>query len=162
MKRSRWVTIAFAVAVGLVLAALVTVGVGAYLFFSYVGIESATPTSVAREFDQARTRFSGQSALIDAAHERVNEELLDRAATVPTKLTAIRVLTFDPDSDRIARVTIPFWLFRMGKGTPRFDLSEVVGSSHVMISAADLERMGPALIVDHQDPDGTRVLVWTE
>jgi len=30
------------------------------------------------------------------------------------------------------------------------------------ITAADLERYGPALVIDHARPDGSRLLVWTE
>ena len=30
------------------------------------------------------------------------------------------------------------------------------------LSIEDLERYGPTLIVDHQAPDGQRVLVWSK
>jgi hypothetical protein len=30
------------------------------------------------------------------------------------------------------------------------------------LTIGDLERLGPALIVDHKSPDGERVLVWSK
>ena len=50
----------------------------------------------------------------------------------------------------------------------RANLEEVtIIARHVMdledlrLSVEDLERYGPALIVDHKGKDGTRVLVWS-
>ena len=36
----------------------------------------------------------------------------------------LRVLAFDPDTERIVSLTIPFWLLRLKMGSTRFELGE--------------------------------------
>ena len=75
------------------------------------------------------------------------------------------MIAFDADDERIVRMSLPFWLLRLrlGDGSPtvtvdgsRFDLEEL------KLTVEDLERYGPTLIVDHQEPGRDRVLVWSQ
>jgi hypothetical protein len=71
------------------------------------------------------------------------------------------MLVWEIGNRKRARICLPFWLLKMktGKGikldVPEGDIGELE------ISAQDLQRAGPALLLDEQH-DGTRVLIWTE
>src|SRR5262249_10652900 len=81
-------------------------------------------------------------------------------------LTAMHVAAFDPKERHLVRVTVPFWLIRLApEGKFRVNGAEVLNdvdtpSGH--LPPADIESLGPGLLVDDQRPDGTRVLIWTE
>jgi hypothetical protein len=61
---------------------------------------------------------------------------------------------------------LPFWLLCLGRrgsgGSLRFGSSGRIQFERLNISVDDLERLGPALIIDYQTPHGERVLVWTQ
>jgi hypothetical protein len=72
------------------------------------------------------------------------------------------VLAFDPDDERIVKVTIPFWLLRLKpRGTVDFNGGKLE-LEDLKLSVEDLERFGPTLIVDHKATSGERVLVWSQ
>jgi hypothetical protein len=73
-------------------------------------------------------------------------------------------MAFDRDDGQLVRVTVPFWLLRLapeGKLSSSSDaLRGVKGAEHLTVQ--QLEALGPGLLVDHRDEDGSRVLIWTE
>ena len=70
------------------------------------------------------------------------------------------MLAFDPDDGRIVRVSIPFWIVRMKMRGATIDLNgNHMNLEDLKLTAEDLERFGPTLIVDHKDTKGERVLV---
>jgi hypothetical protein len=76
------------------------------------------------------------------------------------------VLAYDPDDERLVRISIPFWLLRLAPSTKRMSFLSDNGidfdSERVRLTLEDLERRGPGLILDHKDRHGSLVLVWTE
>ena len=72
------------------------------------------------------------------------------------------VLAFDPDDERIVKVTVPFWLLRLkSRGTIDFNGGQLE-LEDLKLTVEDLERFGPTLIVDHKSTGGERVLVWSQ
>jgi hypothetical protein len=58
---------------------------------------------------------------------------------------------------------IPFWLLRLKMRGTRFDFGgNNVDLAKLRITVEDLERYGPTLILDHKEPDGSRVLIWSQ
>ncbi|MNC90612.1 hypothetical protein D3C83_67300 [compost metagenome] len=60
-------------------------------------------------------------------------------------------------------MSLPLWIMRfanrgvhIGRHGGNFDIAALE------LDVADLERIGPALIVDFRDDEGRRVLVWTQ
>ena len=73
------------------------------------------------------------------------------------------MIAFDPDDGRIVRVSIPFWLVRMKMRGATIDLNgNHMNLEDLRLTAEDLERFGPTLIVDHKNTTGERVLVWSQ
>lgn len=163
-KVRTWVWIVVGIAVFCVLALVAVVG-GAFFYMSrHIETKSATPAAAAREFEAVRSGFSGQKPLIELdRHGRFVRAHTDRPgpanAAVPDQL---RILAFDPSDGRIVQVSVPFWLLRMKAGNATIDLNgSKMDLEDLRLTIHDLERQGPSLIVDHQAPDGDRVLVWS-
>ena len=163
-KVRTWVWVVVGIAVFCVLALVAVVG-GAFFYMSrHIETKSATPASAAREFEAVRSGFSGQEPLIELDRNgRFVRVHTDRPAppnaAIPDQL---RILAFDPSDGRIVQVSVPFWLLRMKAGNATIDLNgSKMDLEDLRLTIHDLERQGPSLIVDHQAPDGDRVLVWS-
>jgi hypothetical protein len=159
-----WVWIVVGIAVFCVLALVAVVG-GAFFYMSrHIDTKAATPASAAQEFEAVRAGFPGQRPLIELDKSgrflRANTDRPAPAkATVPEQL---RILAFDPSDGRIVQISVPFWLLRMKAGNATIDLNgSQMDLEDLRLTIQDLERQGPSLIVDHQAPDGDRVLVWS-
>jgi len=83
--------------------------------------------------------------------------------TSKVKPQDLKILAFDPEKQRLVKVSLPFWLLRLGKqkidvmnDEPGFDLERL------NLDVAELERIGPALVFDFRSHEGVRVLLWTQ
>jgi hypothetical protein len=57
-------------------------------------------------------------------------------------------------------LTLPFWLLRLRDSG--VDVSIAADGTRLTMTMDEVERYGPALVLDHLEEDGSRVLVWTE
>jgi len=164
-KVKAWVWIIVAI-LGLgVLCVVGMAGVGFYFFSQHFDTKVVSRESAGTEFERVKKQFTGQKPLIELDERgrflRANSE---RAAQPSAKRPdQLFVLAFDPDDERIVKVTIPFWLLRFkARGATvdfnggRFDLEDL------KLTVEDLERFGPTLIFDHKSGRGERVLVWSQ
>jgi hypothetical protein len=164
-KVKTWVWIVIAVfAVG-VLGLVAIAGVGFYYVSRHVESKSVSPAGAAREFEAVKAGFAGQKPLIELDNRgrfvRANTDRPMTARVVTPE--QLHVLAFDPSDRRIVRLSVPFWLLRFKTGGATIDLNgNRMDLEDLKLSVEDLERYGPALIVDHLAPDGERVLVWSK
>jgi hypothetical protein len=164
-KVRTWVWIVVAIVVLGILAIVALAGVSIYYFSQHIDTKPTTPAAAAQEFEQIKGRFSGQAALIelDDAGRLVRSNTNRPAPANPKKPDELHVLAFDPDSDRIVSVTVPFWLLRLKLRGTKIQLGDGnMDLEDLKLSVEDLERYGPTLIVDHKARDGERVLVWSQ
>jgi hypothetical protein len=163
-KVRTWVWVVVGIAVFCVLALVAVVG-GAFFYMSrHIETKSATPAAAAREFEAVKSGFSGQKPLIELDRNgRFVRAHTDRPAPANAAMPdQLRILAFDPSDGRIVQVSVPFWLLRMKAGNATIDLNgSKMDLEDLRLTIHDLERQGPSLIVDHQAPDGDRVLVWS-
>jgi hypothetical protein len=140
-------------------------GAGFYFFRQHIQTRTVSAVSAAHEFEQVRTRFKNQKPLIelDRRGHFVRSNPSRPSAELDKRPDVLNVLAFDPDDGQIVHVTIPFWLLRLKTGGARVDLNgNRMNLDDLRLSVEDLERYGPTLIVDHNTPDGERVLVWSQ
>jgi hypothetical protein len=162
MKSRRWVPILFGVAVFVVFA-----GIGGALFtYSWVrdhlDVQAATDSSATAAFDEIRQRYVGKPPLVEVSGN-------DTRSRVPPKdaprasLSALHVLAWNPDDEHLARIDIPFWLIRLKESPIRFaNYASGAVDFDVPITAADIERYGPGIVVDLHRPGRERALVWVD
>ena len=166
MPRWAWAVI---IVVALVLIGIIAMaGAGIYFVTRQVQITTAAPTDADQQFAEARARFKDAQPLIELDRRgEVLRSRLDDAREAPgrssSSLSALHILAWDAEEERIVDVAVPFWLLRLSRGPiGQFDDAGGLRRANLRITAEDLERIGPALLVDHRDPDGGRVLVWTQ
>ena len=164
-KVKTWVWVVLAIVVIGVLGVVAMAGVGLYFFSQHINTKAASPATAAHEFEQVKVRFTGQKPLIELdEHGRYLRSHTDRTPPANVKPPdSINVLAFDPDDGRIVRVSIPFWVVRMKMRGATIDLNgNHMNLEDLKLTAEDLERFGPTLIVDHKNTTGERVLVWSQ
>lgn len=157
------------VIVGIVVFGIVCVvgmaGAGFYFFSQHFDTQAASPAKAGAQFDLAKAQFKDQKPLIELDERghflRSNP---DRPVPVTSrKPEQLYVLAFDPDDERIVKVSIPFWLLRFKSRGARVDFNGGrLDLEDLKLTVDDLERFGPTLIVDHKSTGGDRVLVWSQ
>ena len=125
--------------------------------FDSVDADEAVAT---RSLDEARARFSGQQPILELRDDKVS--LLRKAPEVASTrdLQNVRVLTWNAEEGTLTTLTLPFWLLRLRDSG--VDVSIAADGRRLTMTMDEVERYGPALVLDHVDEDGSRVLVWTE
>ncbi len=137
-----------------------------YVVYRQTAVQTVRMDSPDEEFAKARARFSGQAPYI----ELVDKDGVDRPVIhheqekARTPLNTVHLLAWGPHERKLARISFPFWLLRL-TGSRGIDLSG--GDSwesvvHLRVTADELERHGPGLLMDQQTPRGERILVWAD
>jgi hypothetical protein len=165
-KKTSWAVIILGISAFVLVVGVVMVGVVGYVIYQQFAFQakSATETSADEEFAEIVAKFDGQKPyLIIKGGEPV---LNDAPAAAPgQRVEALHVIVWDPDKRKVVKLNMPFWLLRMTKGKPiRLSANDDAdgGAVTLKITAEDLERRGPGLILDHKEASGERVLVWAQ
>jgi hypothetical protein len=148
-----------------VVALMAVAGAGVYFVASHIDLESSTTTDASRAFDTVKAAFREQKPLFELdSHERAKAARpLAEMPTASVKPRHLWIQAWDPDEEKLVKISVPFWLLRLGKrkvdfmhGGDGFDLDRL------NIDVRELERIGPAIVVDFRSPSGERVLLWTQ
>ena len=162
--KSRRGTILMIVIGAVICLVVIGAGTAAWFFASAYDSVASDDATASREFDDVRRRLGSEPPLIDM---RTRNAVLARTppdGTAPRDLQRVQILTWEPNEQKLSRITLPWWLIRLRDGS--FEVSAEVGAGRgagqLTVSTEDIERFGPALLIDHAEPDGSRVLAWTE
>ena len=160
----RWVWILLAILTVGMVSCVGIVGSGIWFFTQHVNVEEAPRREIEAEFTKLRARFPGEKPIIEGRRgmETLSTRLEARATSYSGPLPqSLCMLVWEVGNRKRARICLPFWLLKMktGKGI-KLDVPEG-DIGRLEISAQDLQRAGPALLLD-EEHDGTRVLIWTE
>lgn len=162
---STWLKILLVV-VGLGMLGMCAIaGAGVYFVSQHVNTSTVSAGDALKQFEDARAQFKGQQPLIEIdTNERVTQlrDLADLPAA-PAKATTLVIMAWDPNDERIVNLRIPLWVLSLGEqkidlgvGAESFDLRRL------NLDVRDLERIGPALVLDAKAPGGDRALIWTQ
>lgn len=168
-KKPSWPLIILGIAALVVVVGVGLVAVAGYVLYQQFAIQTTTTSasSAEDEFTRAAARFAGQKPLVEFLDgEPVVNKLHVRPRGRARAIEALHIIVWEPDERKLIKLNIPFWLLRMTKGRP-IRLSghqdDADGDPvRLNITAEDLERYGPGLVMDHKETSGTRVLVWAQ
>lgn len=163
-KKTSWPVIVFGIGAFVLIVGTGLVAVAGYFIYQQFAFQATSSSDVKadEEFALAAGRFEGQKPYLVI---KDGEPLVsDEPAESPGRpVEAIHILVWDPDDRKVVKLNIPFWLLRMSKGHPIKITNTPDGDPvHLKITAEDLEKRGPGLILDHKGADGERVLVWAQ
>jgi len=166
-KKTPWGWIIFGIVAFTMLVGVGLVAVAGFFVYQQFAFKSDPASEkVARaRFEEVARRFEGQTPLLEIRDgEAVFLPRRDPPAT-PRRVDALHIMVWEPHDERVVSLNIPFWLIRMTNGHP-IKLStgdgHVDDRPHLKITAQDLERHGPGLILIHRDGSGERVIVWAQ
>lgn len=165
-SKKTWIWIIVGVIGTCVLALFVLAGAGVYFVSHHISATRTTTSAALEAFDRARAPFKDDRPLLEI-------DDLDRArpmrptSEIPTSSTRpeqMWILAWNPNEEppRIVKVSMPFWLLRFGRrkfdirGDRQFDFDQL----HIDVN--ELERIGPALLLDYRRSSGERVMIWTQ
>jgi hypothetical protein len=148
-----------------VLLLLAIAGAGIYFLSSHVSTHRTTTTDAFRAFDDAKASFKDQRPLLEV--DKGNRPTMPKPTSdMPTASVhpdELCILAWDPDDEKVVQVTLPFWLLRLGRRNINIsDAGQGFDLNRLNLNVDELERIGPALVLDLQGPSGQRVLVWTK
>jgi hypothetical protein len=162
--RKTWVWVVVGVA-GMGLVTLIAVaGSGVYFVSHHVHSEHTSSPEAIRTFQSVVASLGAPRPLyeLDATDEPRLVKPFNEIPSAGSPSDTLWMLAWDPEQDRLVRVSLPFWLLRVGSrkvkimhGAHGFDFERL------NLDIDELERIGPALVFDYRNQDGARVLLWT-
>lgn len=167
MAARRWLPIVAGIGIFVVIVGLGLVGSCVYMLTRQVSVQTMSRSDGAQEFDKLRARFAGQQAFVELPDEDsdaipvVHREL----STHPTgQISVVHVRVWVPRDGKLVRVDLPMWMLRLTGSKPITIETDHGAFSRMSlkVTAEDIDRRGPGLLVDHASRRGERVLAWTE
>ena len=164
-RRRTWLQVAIAAIVVLAIAAIAVVGGATVFFYRHFRSDVVQADTAAERIAAARARFGSSPAFlrVDADGRTAVNGREDGGSHEP--LSTLRALAFDPRSGKLIDISIPFWLLRLvPNGRISLDANSGIDfdAERLNLNLGALEALGPGLVLDHSQPSGTRMLVWTE
>jgi hypothetical protein len=145
----------------LVIGVLAVLGIAFSLVAAWRSVEmtQADPSRAASAFDLERSAFGQADPIV-----RFRDGGYVRRPVPPEPLPApssLFVLVYHRPSERLVRTEVGFWFLRMkGPASERALSGAGVDLKALGLTVADLERYGPAVVLDEERGDN-RVLLWT-
>jgi len=161
--RRTWVSILIAGVIIVGVVAIAVVGGTAYFFYRHIDARFTEQENADAAFTQARTRFAGQTPLIELSRD--NEAVVHHPSGVRREVNALHALVYDTNSGKLTHLDVPGWLLRLMSGGGRLRIAnmDAFGDDETAkLTLDDLERHGPGLIIDVKRHLGSQLLVWTE
>lgn len=160
-RKALWIVLGVVGFIALCIVAFAAFGF--YFVTQNLDMTEATASEASLSFDDVRAKFKDGPILRIDPDERVTLTRPPPDSAPAERPTHMYVMAYDPDDQRIVRVTVPFWMLRLGRENIRLGAGGDgdIQFEQLRITAEELERYGPTLLVDHTER-GNRVLVWTQ
>jgi hypothetical protein len=160
----RWIWILLAIfAIGMVSCAGL-VGGGLWYVSKQFKVQEIAGSNVDAEFGKVRKRFNNQKPILDTKHgvgiasDRLEARASAYSGPPPKNLC---LLVWTQEQPKAVQLCLPFWMLKMKSGRGlKFDVPHG-DSRRLELSAEELERAGPALLLDESNEE-MRLLAWTE
>ncbi|RPJ70693.1 MAG: hypothetical protein EHM24_14750 [Acidobacteria bacterium] len=168
MARRKWIPIVIGIVILVVVVGIGLIGGLVWMVTRQVSVQEVSAQTGEQEFEKLRAPFAGQKPFIelpadgDEAGAVVHRELAKHA---PGTVSTIHLRVLVPSDGKLVKLDLPFWMLRlMGSKPVQFRSSEHSGFRGITlkVTAEEVERRGPGLIIDHGMKDGERLLIWTE
>lgn len=162
--RKTWLWIVCGAAACVLLTVIAAAGAGIYFVARHVQSEATSNVDALQAFEAVTASFQSRRPLYELDPQE-RPHLTTELSDLPTAAApprALMVQAWNPDEQRLVRVSIPFWLLQLGPDRFRksshkrgFDFNQL----HLDVD--ELRRIGPALVIDYRNQDGVRILLWT-
>lgn len=148
---------------------LAILGLGmSFLFMSrWSEVADALPPEAELAFTAALVEAGGDSPFIEITADGSVVVHRDQGDADTRGFASLSMLAWSASEQKIIRVDYPHWFVRL-KLSSSLNLGTMIsavrkdwGHLDLSVSYDDLTRLGPTLILDHQQKSGSRILLWT-
>jgi hypothetical protein len=164
-KKRTWLWILVGLFGLAVVCLLVLAGAGVYFVSSHIQAVPSSSVKAFEQFDDVRASFKQQKPVfeLDVREQPRQVRSLTDLPTASTPPEDLWILAWDPDKERLVKMSVPFWVLRLGKQKiDVFSGDRGFSMDRLQLDTAELQRVGPLLLFDYSTSDGRRVLVWTQ
>ena len=157
----KWVKVTLIlVAVGAFLF-MVLAGAGAYYVFRHLDRRTTTEADTRGDFDAVRTKFAGRAPLVEIRNLASGDLTINRVVHPQgRRATTVHVMTWNAEESQFLRTDVPIWLTKFSSINVLSHLG--IAPQKFRLTAEDLERFGPGIVVDYKQPGKNPVLIWLE
>lgn len=162
-RTRRWAPVIFGVAVFLVFLAISAAVFGVSWVRDHLEIEETSPQRADATFEDIRQRFIAKAPLLEMqGADRIRRN--PPPDTAPrVSLTTMHLLAWDEGQRELVRFELPFWLLRLRDTPIRFgNYASGLDELNISLTAAEIERYGPGVIIDVSREGRKRALIWVE
>jgi hypothetical protein len=164
MAMKKWVPIVAGIVIFVVIVGLGLVAGTVYLVTRQVGVQTMPSAEAGgEEFEKLRVALAGQTPFIELPADFGGKAVVHRELETQGagKISVVHVRVWEPRDKKLVRVDLPMWTLRLMGNKP---MTIEAGGSRVpmRVTATDIERRGPGLLIDHTGRRGERLLVWSE
>jgi hypothetical protein len=147
----------------LLLGALAGIAVFGLVAWRAITVEDAPRAEAERRIASVRASLPSKAALIELDDEGRGIRMSSPGDGGTRPIARLKALGWRAADQRLVSADSPFWFFKLKAPAARYALAETgFDLDRLGLTPADIERYGPAVIVDHTSRDGSRLLVWTE
>lgn len=169
MARNKWIPIIVGIVIFVVIVGIGLIGAAIYVFTRQVEFQTVETAAGEEQFQKLRAGFEGQTPFIELTGDGEFQEARavvhrDLAKNPTGKVSTVHIRVWSPEERKLVSLDLPFWMIRL-MGNKPIDLETGhSGFSRVSlrVTAEELERRGPGLVMNHTAPRGESVLVWLE
>src|SRR5262245_4225434 len=149
-KKRTWLWIILACVGVCVIAMFVIAGAGMYFVMKHVNVAKSTSADALKSFDEARKAFKDEKPLfvIDNREQPRLARPLNEIPSGTAKPENLWILAWDPDEEKLVKLSLPMWLVRMGKQKMDVTSSGGFDLERLNIDWSELERIGPGVVLD--------------
>ena len=141
---------------------ILAVALAAWFFISVFDAGPESRAAAARAFDDVRQRFGGAGPIVEIRDDQPVFTRRPSTGGPRPRLRTLHALAWDPDAEVLTRMEMPFWLIRLKEGPFEVDLDTTAEGGRFEVTVDEVERYGPALLLDHEGNDGDLLMVWTD
>lgn len=166
MIRVRRLSVKARLLAAVALFALMGIGGFAVMLKNWTTVESFDGTTAAQRLESILQGMEDRSPYLTRSADGHLQQHPKVLPENPAAVAALAVVAWNPPSKRWIRTDIPFWFVRMKMrggltvGVLHAALAEDWNHVQLRLDAKDLAARGPGLLLDLQEEDGRRFLLW--
>ena len=150
------------IAIAVVVAGFaILAGTGAYYVMRHLETKTVSETEAKPDFDAVRARFKDRPAMIEISNLKAGDVKIQREPHPGGRRASImHVLSFNKDDGKLLSTDMPLWLMRFSSLNVLSHLG--VAPERFRLTAEEVMRFGPGIVVDYRQPGENPVLIWVE
>jgi hypothetical protein len=151
------------IVLAIVIGAIVGLAIFGRLAYQAVDVEQVGRSEALTRFAAARDGFRDQAPMLEVDAEGRVSARRAPPPVLPQDVSRLKALAYWSADERLVLTDVPFWFFRLKRPALQFALRGTgLDLDRLGLTAEDLARQGPSLVLDEARANGDRLLVWTE